>query len=184
MVMVWNGAGTVVDELAALDLFSGTDRADLAEIAGRGVELDLPAGRFLMRSGSEAREFVVILDGHAEVAIGGRPVSYVGPGSCCGEMSLVDGRRRTADVRALAPMRVFVISRDDFFTLMERSRAFGARMLTVVVGRLRLANAQLAERAETGFAASPSAAAVSARSVIAPDVGGVLDRPPDERGAP
>lgn len=178
MVMVWNGAGTVVDELASLDLFNGTDRSVLAEIAERGFELEVPAGRLLMQAGTEAREFVVILDGHAEVAIGGAPVSYVGPGSCCGEMSLIDGRRRTADIRALAPMRVFVIAREDFFVLIERSPAFGARMLTVVVGRLRLANAQLAERAETGLAESPSPAAVSARSVNDGVVDEHADRPP------
>jgi CRP/FNR family transcriptional regulator, cyclic AMP receptor protein len=148
MVMVRDGAATVLDELAGLDLFEGTDRTLLGDVAARGLELRVPSGHTLMRSGSEARELVVILDGHAEVSIARNPVAYLGPGSCCGEMSLLDGRRRTADVRAAAPMRLFVLSREDFFLLLERSPAFGARMLTTVVGRLRLANAALAERAD------------------------------------
>ena len=59
-----------------------------------------------MSEGSEAREFLVILDGHAAVSVGGVPIAYLGSGSCFGERSLIDGRRRTATVTAAAPMRM------------------------------------------------------------------------------
>lgn len=148
MVMVGNSTVTALRELMGLDLFVGTDRSLLADVAARGIELHLPEGHVLMRAGSEAREFVVILDGHAEVVLAGSPLAYLGPGSCCGEMSLVDRHRRTADVRAQVPMRVFVLSREDFFLLLERSPAFVTRVLTTVVGRLRLANVALAVRTD------------------------------------
>ena len=67
-------------------------------------------------------------------------------------------------------MRLIVISGEDFRHLLERSPEFCGRMLTLVVGRLRLANAQLAERAEVG-SGPPSSETTSARSVIRRPVG-------------
>jgi len=151
MVMVAEHPGsTVMRQLAALDLFAGADRALLDTLAERCVEIEVPKGRELTSAGAEAREFVVIVDGYAVVSIAGVPISYLGAGSCFGEMSLIDGRARTADVVALSPMRLIVIAREDFLAMLERSPEFCGRVLTVVVGRLRLANAQLAERAEAG----------------------------------
>ena len=176
MVMVSEHPGTTVEQqLAALDLFAGADRELLATVAERSVEIEVPKGRELTTAGTEAREFVVILDGYAAVSIAGVPISYLGAGSCFGEMSLIDGRPRTADVVALSPMRLIVISREDFLHLIERSPAFCGRLLTVVVGRLRLANAQLAERAEVG-SGPPSPETASARSVNAARSGARRDR--------
>src|SRR4051794_15084479 len=174
MVMVAESTGTAVQQLAGLDLFIGADRELLLSVAERSVEIEVPKGRELTTAGTEAREFVVILDGYACVSIAGVPISYLGAGSCFGEMSLIDGRPRTADVVALSPMRLIVISREDFQHLLERSPAFCGRLLTVVVGRLRLANAQLAERAEVG-SEPPSSETTSTRSVLDGPVG----RPPD-----
>jgi CRP-like cAMP-binding protein len=165
MVMVSERPGPKsVQPLAALDLFAGADRELLTAVAERSVEIEVPKGQELLTAGTVAREFAVILDGHAAVSIGGVPISYLGTGSCFGEMSLIDGQLRTADVVALAPMRLVVISGEDFRMLLARSPEFCGRMLTLVVGRLRLANAALAERAEVG-SGSPSPETASARSV-------------------
>ena len=175
MVMVAEHPGsTVMRQLAALDLFAGADRALLDTLAERCVEIEVPKGRELTSAGAEAREFVVIVDGYAVVSIAGVPISYLGAGSCFGEMSLIDGRARTADVVALSPMRLIVIAREDFLAMLERSPEFCGRVLTVVVGRLRLANAQLAERAEVG-SGPPSPETTSTRPVLDRSAG----RPPD-----
>jgi CRP/FNR family transcriptional regulator, cyclic AMP receptor protein len=133
-------------------------------VAERSVALDVAKGRELVIEGSEAREFVVILDGHAAVSVAGVPIAYLGAGSCFGEMSLIDGRRRTATVTAASPMQVIVFSREDFLVLLMQEPAFCMRILAMVVGRLRLANSQLAERADAGTG-PPSPGPGSARSV-------------------
>ena len=178
MVMVAEHFGsTVMRQLAALDLFAGADRALLDTLAERCVEIEVPKGRELTSAGAEAREFVVIVDGYAVVSIAGVPISYLGAGSCFGEMSLIDGRARTADVVALSPMRLIVISREDFLAMLQQSPEFCGRVLTVVVGRLRLANAQLAERAEVG-SGPPSPETTSTRPVLDRGAG----RPPGPAG--
>jgi CRP/FNR family cyclic AMP-dependent transcriptional regulator len=155
---------TDAQRLGELELFAGAGRDLLATLAERSVVLDVGKGRELVSEGSEAREFVVILDGHAAVSVAGTPIAYLGAGSCFGEMSLIDGRRRTATVTAASPMQVIVFSREDFLALLAQEPSFCIRILTMVVGRLRLANSQLAERAEAG-PGSPSPGTGSARSV-------------------
>lgn len=149
MVMLSERPGqAAAPRLAELHLFSGTDRDLVAAVAERSVEIEVPQGRELLTANTEAQEFFVILDGHASVSIAGVPISYLGAGSCFGEMSLIDGRPRTANLVARSPMRLIVIGGEDFLTLLEQSPAFCRRMLTLVVGRLRLANAKLAELSE------------------------------------
>jgi CRP/FNR family transcriptional regulator, cyclic AMP receptor protein len=156
--------GAEVDRLAELELFAGADGDLLAAVADRSVGLEVAKGRELISEGSDAREFVVILDGHAAVSVAGVPIAYLGAGSCFGEMSLIDGRRRTATVTAASPMRVVVFSREDFLVLLTQEPSFCMRILTMVVGRLRLANAQLAERTDVEPGA-PSPDLGSVRSV-------------------
>jgi CRP-like cAMP-binding protein len=153
-----------VHRLAELDLFAGADRELLATVALRSVVLEVAKGRELLSEGCEAREFVVILDGHAVVTVAGVPIAYLGAGSSFGEMSLIDGRRRTATVTAASPMQVIVFAREDFRVLLMQEPTFCMRILTMVVGRLRLANSQLAERALAG-SGPPSPDPGPARSV-------------------
>ena len=157
---------TKLNRLAEVELFSGATQADLDRIAGRCVELQVSAGRELCREGERAREFVVILDGEALVTIDGRQTAYLGQGSCFGEMALIDGHKRTATVTARSAMRVLVFDGDDFRALLEELPGFSARILSLVVGRLRLANSQLSQLSERAGSIhrSPSPWSVPARS--------------------
>src|SRR4051812_40469278 len=69
---------TDVHRLTELELFAGADGELLATVADRSVGLDIEKGRELVSEGSEAREFVVVLDGHAAVSVGGVPIAYLG----------------------------------------------------------------------------------------------------------
>ena len=162
--------GTVDDadvgRLAELELFAGADRERLHAVTGRSTVIDVDKGRELVRQGSDAREFVVILDGRAVVSVDDAAIAHLGPGSCFGEMSLIDGTRRHASVTAATPMRVVVFSRDSFFALLTDEPSFSMSVLAMLVGRLRMANAQLADRAAAG-PGSPSPVSGPARSVPA-----------------
>ena len=138
---------TRTDQLGGLELFAGVSRETLELVAARCIELDVPAGRELCREGEQAREFVVVLEGHAQVMIKGYEIAYLGPASCFGEMALIDGRKRAATVTAATQLRALVFDADDFHFLLRELPSFAQRILTMVVGRLRLANSQLSERA-------------------------------------
>ena len=152
-----------IQRLAGLSLFAGADRAALELIAERCAEVGIPTGAELCHEGGPAGEFVVIVDGRALVSRDGHAIAYLGPGSGFGEMALMDGDTRTATLTALMPMRVLVFDADDFHVLIEELPWFCARLLTMVIGRLRLANAQISERAGTNRG-SPSRRSHPARS--------------------
>ena len=61
-----------VKHLAEVPLFEACSKADLARIAALADELDVPAGRVLMRQGEFGHECFVILEGKARVSFRGR----------------------------------------------------------------------------------------------------------------
>jgi CRP/FNR family cyclic AMP-dependent transcriptional regulator len=100
--------------LASIDLFSSLAKRERSEIASRADELDISDGTHLVREGEFAYEFFVIEEGEAEVLRGGEHVASLGPGDFLGEMGIVTRAPRNASVVARSPMRVLVMSEQDF----------------------------------------------------------------------
>ena len=100
--------------LASIDLFSSLSKRERTEIANRADEIDVEEGTHLVREGEFAYEFFVIEDGEAEVLRGGEHVALLGPGDFLGEIGIVTRAPRNASVVARSPMRVLVMSEQDF----------------------------------------------------------------------
>ena len=100
--------------LASIDLFSSLSKRERSEIASRADELEISEGTHLVREGEFAYEFFVIEEGEAEVLRGGDHVATLGPGDFLGEMGIVTRAPRNASVVARSPMRVIVMSEQDF----------------------------------------------------------------------
>jgi CRP-like cAMP-binding protein len=81
----------------------------------------------------------VIGDGHATVSIDGRPVAQIGPGETVGEMSLLDGGRRSATVTADSRMNLYVLSRSEFTAMVLQHPAIDRKIMVSLAQRLRQA---------------------------------------------
>jgi CRP-like cAMP-binding protein/membrane protease YdiL (CAAX protease family) len=95
-------------------LFSGLSRRELARIERACSERTLRQGEVLIREGDRGDEMYVLLSGGAEVlrkdARGAEyVVGDVTPGELVGEVGMLEGRRRTATVRATEPSKVMVV---------------------------------------------------------------------------
>ena len=86
--------------LASVPLFSLCSKKELQAVAKATDEMELPAGRVLCEQGSTGREAFIILDGTAEVTRNDQQVAIAGPGTCVGELALLDHGPRTATVTA------------------------------------------------------------------------------------
>jgi CRP-like cAMP-binding protein len=126
-----------IDVLSKVLLFSGCDRKELGQIAGLATEIDVPKGKVLAQEGSPGREFYVILDGKASVAIGGKQVATLGPGDFFGEMALLDQGPRVATVTAEDEMEVAVLDPREFATLVEEHPGVARKILKGLAQRLR-----------------------------------------------
>ncbi len=125
-----------VDLIAAVPLFAQCSKRELSEIASLADELSLPSGRRLTAEGGQGHEFVVIVEGAAEVERGGRAVNRLGAGDFLGEIALVTGRPRTATVTTTEPSRLLVLSARDFRTLMRDLPGLQLKVLDALGERL------------------------------------------------
>lgn len=92
--------------LKNVSLFEGCSGDDLQFIAKQSAEMTYEDGDVLLRAGSTGHEFLVLVDGHAEVLMNGEHLSDAGPGDHFGEISLLEQTRRTATVVARGPVKV------------------------------------------------------------------------------
>ena len=130
-----------IERLEEVNLLEGCSRRQLRAIAKISEVIEVPAGTVLARLGHPGEEFFVILDGTARVDVSARKRSRLGPGQYFGEMSLLDGGPRSATVVAETPLRLLVIKRRDFTTLLNEAPELTQSILETLSRRLRLAEA-------------------------------------------
>jgi CRP/FNR family transcriptional regulator, cyclic AMP receptor protein len=114
-------ANSKIDLLRRVPLFQHCSKKDLALIAGVADEIDLPAGKVLIREGDRGREFFVIVSGEVEVRRKGRKRGTLGAGSFVGEMALLSREPRSATVTAVTTVDVLVIVDRAFVALLDQT---------------------------------------------------------------
>ena len=100
--------------LASVELFSSLSKKERRQIAQHADEVDVAEGSQLLREGEFAYEFFVIEEGSAEVVRDGDHVADLGPGDFMGEMGIVGKTQRNASVVARSPLKVIVLTEQDF----------------------------------------------------------------------
>jgi CRP/FNR family cyclic AMP-dependent transcriptional regulator len=125
-----------VELIKRVPLFSGCSKRELDEVAGIADEIELPAGSALTREGAAGHEFLVLVDGSAEVKRKGRMVNKLGSGDFLGEIALITGVPRTATVTTTRPSRMLVITARDFKALLRRTPSLQMKVLDALASRL------------------------------------------------
>lgn len=125
-----------VELLERVPLFQGLTKSELRRVADVTDEVELPAGRTLTTEGARGREFVVLVDGEAEVRRDGRRINVLRGGDFLGEIALLSDRFRTATVTTTTPTRALLVSESDFDALMRDVPAIRMKVLETAVSRL------------------------------------------------
>ena len=123
--------------LRDVPLFSACTGRELKRIASLVDEVDVPEGKVLMRQGKPGTDCFVIAEGTAKASMRGRKSVRLGPGSCVGEMSLLDGNPRSATVTAETPMQILVLGSRAFSRLLDDVPEVGRRIMKALAVRLR-----------------------------------------------
>jgi CRP/FNR family transcriptional regulator, cyclic AMP receptor protein len=135
----------LVDQLRKTPLFAACSKDELQQVAAAASTLTFPAGTVLARQGDVGREFMVIVDGTADVVIAGATVNELGPDDSFGEVALLDGGLRTATVLARTDVVAHVIEQREFSVLVFDSHSLARKLLIGVAKRLRAAELRLHE---------------------------------------
>ncbi|HOI95433.1 MAG TPA: cyclic nucleotide-binding domain-containing protein [Syntrophobacter fumaroxidans] len=112
-----------IDSLSKSPLFRDIPKDRLAEIARSAQNRIVPQHDFLIRQGDAADVFYVIASGRVRVTKKNergmeRELGFLGPGDNFGEIALLTGEPRAADVVALEETRCMVFSKEQFDALL------------------------------------------------------------------
>jgi CRP-like cAMP-binding protein len=119
-------------------LFSGLSKREISDVLSTAKEKRFESGEVIIREGSGAAGFYLILDGAAEVRKADRDLATFGAGDYFGETALIlEDTLRTADVVATAPTTCLVITPWDLKALIGAHPDMGIRMLGELAKRLR-----------------------------------------------
>jgi CRP-like cAMP-binding protein len=100
-------------KLEGLPLFQSLGKRELERIGSVADEVDVSEGKTLLHQGDFAHEFMVVLEGEAEVLRDSERVGELGPGDFLGEAAALDRGQRNATVVAKSPMLVVVMTDRD-----------------------------------------------------------------------
>jgi CRP/FNR family transcriptional regulator, cyclic AMP receptor protein len=126
-----------IELIKRVPLFSRCTKKELAAIAGEADELVVPEGRTLARQGATGAEFVVIVEGSAEVRKNGRKINRLGAGDFLGEIALISGAARTATVTTTSEARILVLNDRGFRRLTREIPSLQASVLKALSERLQ-----------------------------------------------
>ena len=125
-----------IELLKSVPLFERCSKRELGEIATLADELDLPATRSLTREGQGGWEFIILVEGEADVVRKGHVINQLGPGDFVGEIALITAQPRTATVRTRGPSRILVVSASGFRVLMRDVPSIQDKVMAALAARL------------------------------------------------
>lgn len=121
-------------------IFKDLTEVDKTMIQSKLNEVRYQSGELLMREGDIGSEIIFIIEGKVKItkiSEEGREllITYLGEGDFFGELSLLTGQTRSADVRATEDLIVQVMKKDSFLTCLKSS-SFSYTFMTALAWRL------------------------------------------------
>jgi CRP/FNR family transcriptional regulator, cyclic AMP receptor protein len=126
-----------IEALETIGLFAGLSRRELERVSRLTHDIEVPAGHRVATVGETGRELFIIVEGRALVSTPRGRSLHLGPGDCFGEMSLIDGEPRSANVQAVTPMRLLAVGYREFWQLLDEHLSIVRKITRTLARRLR-----------------------------------------------
>jgi CRP/FNR family cyclic AMP-dependent transcriptional regulator len=123
--------------LGGCPLFGGVSSGDLAAVGERAIEVDFPADHVIARQGEIGTGLFVVIEGAVRVIRDGEELARLGAGEFFGEMSVIDGLPRVAQVVTIEPTRCLALASWEFERLVLDNPTIGLAILRGLSARLR-----------------------------------------------
>ena len=134
-----------LDILSKIDIFSHLDPGALMDLYRRMTIKRWYGGAIIVGQHETGRALYVVVQGRAKVVLFGESgremtLATLAPGDFFGEVSLFDGKPRSANVVAVDDVALLCLSHDAFTRHIEAYPMTAVRLLREMAGRLRRAN--------------------------------------------
>jgi CRP-like cAMP-binding protein len=123
--------------LATTPLFAEVAAAGMERIAERAVEVEFAPDHVIARQGEIGTGFFVIVSGGARVIRDGAVIARLGPGDFFGELSVLDGMPRVAQVVAEGPTTCLALASWDFEAVIRDEPVVALAVMRGLARRLR-----------------------------------------------
>ena len=133
----------VTDLLKKAPLFSRLSRRGLEAVMKSATEKTFKAGNQILGEGESGVGFYLILDGSAQVTRKDKELAKLDAGNFFGELAVLDGEPRTADVVALEDTKCLVLTRWAMKSIISSHPDVASGMLEELAKRLRESNRAL-----------------------------------------
>ena len=138
-----------IELLQSVSIFWDLNENDLGHIADKMVAKHFENGNYIFLEDSEGEQCFFVLEGSVKVtrlSKDGREVilAMLNEGDFFGEMSLLDGESRSANVIALEKTKVLTLDRNDFIEVVNDYPQIAVQLLKELARRLRKSDRQIA----------------------------------------
>ena len=138
-----------IELLQSLTLFWDLDEKELGRISKKMVSAHYNSGQVIVLEASEGDHCFFVTKGNVKItrmSNDGREVilSILNDGDFFGEMSLLDGEFRSANVIALDDTDVLTLNRKDFLAVLSEYPKIAIQLLKEMAHRLRISDRQIA----------------------------------------
>lgn len=138
-----------IELLQSVSIFWDLNEGELGHIADKMVSKHFENGNYIFLEDSEGEQCFFVLEGSVKVtrlSKDGREVilAMLNEGDFFGEMSLLDGESRSANVIALEKTKVLTLDRNDFIEVVNDYPQIAVQLLKELARRLRKSDRQIA----------------------------------------
>jgi CRP/FNR family transcriptional regulator, cyclic AMP receptor protein len=131
-----------IEVLRNVPLFAELDEQDLEQLSRQLHERRFPEGSDVTVEGAGGAGFFVIVEGNAEVMVGGAHRATLGPGDHFGEIALIDAGIRSASIVAATDLLCYGLTPWEFRPFVEEHPQVAWALLQVLARRARESSAQ------------------------------------------
>jgi CRP/FNR family cyclic AMP-dependent transcriptional regulator len=132
-----------------VEIFSRLNNRQLGRLARLATRRHFPPGERILRAGDSGVALYVIVSGRVQVTHRSAEtgtewlLGEMGPGEAFGEIALIDGGPRSADVTAVEPTECILITRWDFSGEIRDDADIARALLPALCAKIRRLHEQL-----------------------------------------
>jgi len=122
-------------------LFANLDDKDLDQLSRQMHERRFPEGAEVTTEGATGAGFFIIVEGNADVSVGGEHRTTLGPGDHFGEVALIDDGVRSASIMAATDLLCYGLTPWEFRPFVEDHPQVAWALLETLARRARESSA-------------------------------------------
>jgi len=140
-----------LEALRSVPLFASLDDAAAIELRSLLSDKTVPQNTRLFRQGEKGDAMYLIESGRVRISIRDDDdaeviLAELAQGDFFGEMSIIDGRQRSADAKVIDDARLAILSREAFLSFVRTNPDVALEMLSALTDRLRRTDELLRSR--------------------------------------